>query len=98
MVGRVLKAFGDKARDAFPGVKDIYDFLVPPKDFGSWLRNFRLRRGLRQGEVAKVLGVSTVSVGYYESNQRKPRPEILAKLKSAFRLNGELDKFKRGRE
>lgn len=93
VVGRILKAFGEKVREAFPGAKDVYDYLVPPKDFASWLRNFRLRRGLQQAELAKVLGVSKVSICHYEGNLCKPRPVILERFRRAFKLNGELDRF-----
>jgi len=93
VVGRILRAFGEKAREAFPGARDVFDFLVPPKDFASWLRNFRLRRGLQQAELAKVLGISKVSICHYEGNFCKPRPVILERLRKAFKLNGEMDRF-----
>ncbi|MDD5656832.1 MAG: hypothetical protein PHF00_06210, partial [Elusimicrobia bacterium] len=42
---------------AFPESKDAVDELIPVKDFGSWLRNFRVRKGLQQVELAKLLGI-----------------------------------------
>lgn len=93
MLGKILRCLGDKAREAFPGAQDVFDFLVPPKDFASWLRNFRMRRGLQQAELAKILKVSKVTVCHYESRYCKPRPVIQERLRRAFRLNGEFDRF-----
>ncbi|MBI4248822.1 MAG: helix-turn-helix transcriptional regulator [Elusimicrobia bacterium] len=93
VVGRILKAFGDKVREAFPGAKDVYDFLIPPKDFASWLRNFRLRRGLQQSELAKALGVTKVTIFHYERNVCKPRPVIQQRLRRVFSCKADLDRF-----
>lgn len=35
---------------------------MPVKDFGSLLRNFRVRKGHQQVELAKMLGVCKASI------------------------------------
>ena len=55
VLGRMLPFFLARFKEAFPDAHaDAYDYLIPPKTFGDWLRNFRLRRGLRQGELARA--------------------------------------------
>ena len=81
-------------KDAFPDVAgDAYDYLIPPTTFGDWLRNFRLRRGLRQGELAKTLGVNKFTITRYESNHSLPNREIRSRLQKRYGLNGEFDKL-----
>jgi len=45
--------------EAFPEGKDGVDHFVSVTDFGSWLRNFRVRKELQKVELVKILGVST---------------------------------------
>jgi len=93
IVGKLLAYFGKEAAEAFPGGKDGVDHFVPVTDFGSWLRNFRVRKGLQQAELAKILGVSKASVSAYEKSQTRPRKAVLRRLKKAFKLNGEFERF-----
>ena len=93
IVGKLLAYFGREAAEAFPDGKDGVDHFVPVTDFGSWLRNFRVRKGLQQAEVAKILGVSKASVSAYEKSQTRPRKAVLRRLKKAFMLNGEFERF-----
>lgn len=93
IVGKLLAYFGAEAAEAFPEGKDGVDHFVPVTDFGSWLRNFRVRKGLQQVEVAKAIGVSKASVSAYEQNQTRPRNEVLKRMRKVFRLNGEFDHF-----
>lgn len=39
---------------------------------GNKLKMLRLKRGLKQGELAKLLGLSASAVGMYEQNRREP--------------------------
>lgn len=88
-MGKLLNYFGQAAVDAFPG-EDAFEKVAPVSDFGSWLRNFRIRRGLQQVALAKAIGVSKESVSAYESSRAKPRSAILVRLRKAFKLNGEI--------
>ena len=97
-VGKLLAFFGRGAAEAFLAGQDIHAQLVPVSDFASWLRNFRIRKGLQQVELAKMLGVSKVSICRYERNVSKPQDVVLKKFKRVFKLNGELDQYLRGRE
>ena len=47
---------------------------------GSRLRERRELKGKTQNEVADDLGISNVRLSRYESDERKPDPELLAKL------------------
>lgn len=93
IVGKLLAYFGREAAEAFPDGKDGVDHFVPVTDFGSWLRNFRVRKGLQQVELAKLLGVSKASISAYEKSQTRPRKAVLRRLKKAFKLNGEFDRL-----
>ncbi len=48
LVGKLLAYFGAQAAEAFPAGSDPIDLVAPVTDFGSWLRNFRIRKGLQQ--------------------------------------------------
>ena len=94
VLGRMLPFLMERFKEAFPDATgDAYDYLIPPNTFGDWLRNFRLRRGLRQGELAKALGVNKFTITRYEANQSMPNNDIRRRLQQRFGLNGELDKF-----
>jgi DNA-binding XRE family transcriptional regulator len=94
VLGRMLPFFLARFKEAFPDASgDAYDYLIPPKTFGDWLRNFRLRRGLRQGELAKALGVNKFTITRYEANQSNPNQKIRDRLRQHFGLNEELYRF-----
>ena len=86
-VGRLVKFYGPRIKDVFPSCGDIYQAIAPVKDFGTWLKNFRLRNCLTQHELARIWGVSWVCVSRYESNLVKPTPPLLARLKDALGLD-----------
>lgn len=92
-VGRLLAYFSRDLQEAFPDGQNAADLLVPVSNFGSWLRNFRVRKGLRQVELARILGVTKTSVCWYERNRSKPKDAIVRRLKMAFKLNGEVERF-----
>lgn len=51
------------------------------------IRELRLERGLRQVDVAKQLGISAQSLGYYENWVNKPDPETLIRLADFFEVS-----------
>lgn len=51
------------------------------------LRELRLERGLRQVDVAKQLGISAQSLGYYENWVNKPDPETLIRIADFFEVS-----------
>lgn len=93
VLNRILTFFQESAGETFPGPGDIFDQVMPVRNFASWLRNFRLRRGLEQTEVARKIGVSKVTICRYERNHSRPHRVIVARLRKAFGLNGEMDRF-----
>lgn len=48
------------------------------------LRELRKAKGLRQKDIAEILGVSPQSYGYYENGINKPDPDTLIKLANFF--------------
>lgn len=59
--------------DAISGVENQQDEVKNNEGFGTRLRQFRTERNLLQGAVAAKLGVSAVTVSYWESDRRLPR-------------------------
>jgi len=94
VLGRILPFLASKYKEVFPETQgDPYDFLVPPTTLGGWLRNQRMRRGLQQQDLAKLLGVNRESIRRYEANETKPAPAVRDRLRKVFKLNGELERF-----
>jgi len=58
-------------------------------DFGHRLQELRLRKGLTQKDVADKLKCHINTIGYYETNSRKPSYSIIRKL--AFIYNTSTD-------
>lgn len=54
--------------------------------YGSILKRLRENSGLSQEQVASEIGTSTRSIGYYENEQRKLQPAVLAKLAAFFNV------------
>ena len=94
VLGKILPFVVSRFKEAFPeSGGDPYDFLMPPTSFGAFLKNLRLRRGLQQKELARLLAVNRESIRRYEGNLTKPEAAVRTKLRKAFRLDGELDRF-----
>lgn len=50
---------------------------------GDNIRMFREKKGMKQTELAKAIGISTVTLSRYENNTRAPRAEDLIRLADA---------------
>lgn len=57
---------------------------MPEKDFGTWLRSFRLARGLSGHEFAKALGISQAYVWKVEANKTPPSEKFLRAVAEKF--------------
>lgn len=57
------------------------------KQIGSRIRILRNSKGLTQGELGKLLGVSPSTVGMYEQGRRQPDGEMLVKLCEVFSVS-----------
>lgn len=53
-------------------------------EFGDRLRDLREEKGMTQKELGKVVNISDRVIGYYESNDRFPKDEIILKKLSEF--------------
>lgn len=63
------------------GEERLENSLSHPLDtFGAKLQRLRMAKGLLQAEIAKMLGVSTVSVSHWESDRSQPRQHRMAEL------------------
>ena len=88
VLGRILPHFTERLKDTFPETNgDAYDFLIPPITFGSWLKNQRLRRGMKLNALARKLGVRPFTLIRYESDRSKPAADIRDRLKRVLKLS-----------
>jgi len=55
------------------------------------LKEIRKARGLKQGDIAKALGVTQATVSFYEQGKREPDLKTLRKLATA--LNVTIDEL-----
>ena len=55
-------------------------------NFARYLRNARIKRGLSAAEVAGLVGVSGVSVHFWETDQCRPRDHNLTALCRVLKL------------
>lgn len=54
---------------------------------GDKLKALRLKKGLKQSEMAELLGLSASAVGMYEQNRRNPDSETLLKYSQIFEVS-----------
>ena len=54
---------------------------------GDRIKESRKNKGLKQSELADRIGVSVISIGRYESGERTPTVDIIAKIAEVFGLN-----------
>jgi transcriptional regulator with XRE-family HTH domain len=50
---------------------------------GENIKQFRINKGFKQSELAEISGVSRISIGYYERDERVPGTEQVEKLANA---------------
>ena len=55
--------------------------------FSTRLRQLRLNRGLRQEQVAKLIGANKSAISTYENDTRQPSFEILVGLANLYRVS-----------
>lgn len=53
-------------------------------DLGTRIRNLRIKKGLKQEDLAKFINISKSAIGMYERNEREPSFEILKTLAEFF--------------
>lgn len=56
-------------------------------NFSNRLRELRQRKGLRQEQVAKLIGVNKSAISTYENDIRQPSFEILVRLANLYRVS-----------
>lgn len=82
ILGRLLPPLASRFKETFPEAGgNAYDFLIPPTTFGGWLKNLRMRRGLKLTELAHALKVRPYTVIRYEADETKPAPEVRQNLR-----------------
>lgn len=55
--------------------------------FGERLRERRLKMGLTQEQLGKIIGVSKSVISYYELGERAPSPEVLLEFAEFFGIS-----------
>lgn len=55
--------------------------------FGYWLRRQRLARDLRQDDLARQLGIATVSMRKLEADERRPSLQLIGRVADVFGLS-----------
>lgn len=54
---------------------------------GEKIKQFRINKGLKQSELAEKSGISRISIGYYERNERQPGTEQVERLAAALEVS-----------
>lgn len=70
-------------------VKKVGDIIMT---FGERLRKLRTEKGITQAQLGNIIGVSDRVVGYYESDDRFPKDDVILK-KMADYFNISLDEL-----
>lgn len=55
--------------------------------FSTRLRELRTNKGLRQEQVAKLIGINKSAISTYENDSRQPSFEILVRLATLYRVS-----------
>ena len=48
--------------------------------FGYYLNKIRTEKGIKQKELAHIMGLSAAMISQYETDKRKPKPETIEKF------------------
>ena len=51
---------------------------------GDKIKELRIEKQITQEELAKIVGITTASIGMYETNGRKPSYDVLNKIADYF--------------
>ena len=57
------------------------------KDFGEFIKNKRIERGLSQGEAAKLIGISQAAYSRYELGHRDPGLNMMRAIAKALHFH-----------
>jgi len=57
------------------------------KDLGKQIQNLRVQRGLTQEELAELVGMDRVSIGYIEQGIRAPKLSTLLRISKALKIS-----------
>jgi transcriptional regulator with XRE-family HTH domain len=60
--------------------------LAHKQDFAQYLRNARIKRRLSVAQVAELIGVSTASIYFWETDRGRPRYANLSALCKVLKL------------
>lgn len=63
-----------------PTLQELAQQMATPRTLGEKIRYLRLRKGLRQNELAKALGVYNTAVCQWEKDLTEPRPAHMGRL------------------
>ena len=63
-----------------PSMQELAAELPEPRTIGERIRYLRMKRGLRQDELAESLGVYKTAVCQWEKGLTRPRPEHIVPL------------------
>ena len=63
--------------------------IIVEFDFGTRLKELRLRAGLTQKQLGEQIGVTKSVISFYELRERTPSPEILIKLAMVFHVSAD---------
>lgn len=66
--------------------KDLFEYFVKPKNFGSRLRYLRLKAQIQQRALAGMLKVNRETVRRYENNITAPDGETIGRLAKVLRV------------
>ena len=55
--------------------------------FGAKLKELRIDKKMQQSELGNLLNLSSSTISLYESDNRKPTPEIIAKVANIFHVS-----------
>lgn len=58
-------------------------------DFGSLLKDLRLKSGLTQKQLADKIGITKSVISYYELQERQPSPDVIIKLANVFHVSAD---------
>ena len=78
---KLMQCLGVKFQEISPGTpENCYDLLIPPKTMGSWIKNARMKKGLQQKELARLLGINRETVRRWERDFVRPISRLQSQI------------------